>query len=534
MAGWLRRHNKALRRVTTTGRELPSNSKLILESFFLNCVEILRKYNFDRSKIYNMDETSIYLDCPSKYSYATKGEKRIKVDTHGGEMVRMSACFSANAFGEKCPIYVLIPRKDELPGYIPPQNVIIMYKQSATFNEDVEVDFLDKVFNEKEGSVLFLDSARCHLTDKVNDKLDSLKIEKVIIPPRMTNLLQPADVGWFSKIKKEYCRKWTEWATTSEKNYTVHGNTKSPGYVLAIQWLSEIWENFPSHQLLNSFDCCGITSNSSLHKTLKSLVESNQIFNYYVDNYEEEDDICGFEGDDDTFETGQGEEFVNTLSLNAKEQIQDEHDNSEDDNENSIEQIESYQNEPIDIALETQPSTSNFESQNFQSTSFHNLNGYVDSNFFVHTNLNEPSRFLSRYEPYHPLSYQNQFGLSNRMYRPFSTIYPVNYENNNFQIFNQESQSLFQSKATPPIQIDLNIQSKSTAISTPSSTKEPVQKKQALINITNVNSSKIKPVRPESQKRVNSQNEQATIETQNKKRGRPALPRDENGKIIRK
>ena len=141
---------------------------------------------------------------------------------------------------------------------------------------------------------------------------------------------------------------------------------------------------------------------------------------------------------------------------------------------------------------------------------------------------------MSRYEPYHPLSYQNQFGLSNRMYRPFSTIYPVNYENNNFQIFNQESQSLFQSKATPPIQIDLNIQSKSTAISTPSSTKEPVQKKQALINITNVNSSKIKPVRPESQKRVNSQNEQATIETQNKKRGRPTLPRDENGKIIRK
>ncbi|CAF1083963.1 unnamed protein product [Brachionus calyciflorus] len=150
-----------------------------------------------------MDETSIYLDCPSKYSYATKGDKRVKVDTHGGEMVRMSACFAANAFGEKLPIYVLIPRKDELPGYIPLQNVIIMYKQSATFNEDVEIDYIDKVFSEKEGSDLFLDSARCHLTDKLNDKLVSLKIEKVIIPPRMKNLLQPAEAGWFSKIKKE-------------------------------------------------------------------------------------------------------------------------------------------------------------------------------------------------------------------------------------------------------------------------------------------------------------------------------------------
>ncbi|CAF1098705.1 unnamed protein product [Brachionus calyciflorus] len=103
----------------------------------------------------------------------------------------------------------------------------------------------------------------------------------------------------------EYCRKLSECVTTSEKNYTVNRNRKSPGYVLAIQWLSEIWENFTLHQLSNSFDCCGITRNNSLNKTLKSLVESNQIFNYYVDNYEEEDDIYGFKCcDDDTFEPG--------------------------------------------------------------------------------------------------------------------------------------------------------------------------------------------------------------------------------------
>ena len=53
-----------------------------------------------------MDETSIYLECPSNYSYAQKGSKRVKVDTNGGELVRMSAAFTAAADGTKSPVYV--------------------------------------------------------------------------------------------------------------------------------------------------------------------------------------------------------------------------------------------------------------------------------------------------------------------------------------------------------------------------------------------------------------------------------------------
>ncbi|CAF0793685.1 unnamed protein product [Brachionus calyciflorus] len=136
-----------------------------------------------------------------------------------------------------------------------------------------------------------------------------------------------------------------------------------------------------------------------------------------------------------------------------------------------------------------------------KNLSFHNINGYVDSNYFPHSNLHEPSRFVSVYEPNHRLSYQNQLRLSNGYIdsnRIKSIIVPV--------------------KSYLPIQIDQSIQSKTTTTSTPSSTKEPVKKKKPLINITNVN--------PLTQ--------QATTQIQKKNRGRPALPRDENGKIIRK
>ncbi len=41
---------------------------------------------------------------------------------------------------------------------------------------------------------LIIDSARCHKTVKVRDKCRELNIKHFLIPPRLTGLLQPADV----------------------------------------------------------------------------------------------------------------------------------------------------------------------------------------------------------------------------------------------------------------------------------------------------------------------------------------------------
>ncbi|CAF0758703.1 unnamed protein product [Brachionus calyciflorus] len=86
------------------------------------------------------------------------------------------------------------------------------------------------------------------------NKFDAIGFTSVIIPPRLTNLLQPADVCWFSKIKNLFCAKWNEWSINVEKNLTVYGNTKSPGYAQAIKWLSDIWYSFEAHELRRCFD----------------------------------------------------------------------------------------------------------------------------------------------------------------------------------------------------------------------------------------------------------------------------------------
>jgi len=40
-------------------------------------------------------------------------------------------------------------------------------------------------------------SAKCHVTPKLLNHLENNNIKAIIVPPRFTNLIQPADVIWF-------------------------------------------------------------------------------------------------------------------------------------------------------------------------------------------------------------------------------------------------------------------------------------------------------------------------------------------------
>ena len=71
--------------------------------------------------------------------------------------------------------------------------------------------------------------------------------------PSMTNLLQPADVGWMEKTAKRF------------------GKIRSPSYALAVTWIGEIWEQFPRERIVASFKHCGITGTRKPHELHSAL-----------------------------------------------------------------------------------------------------------------------------------------------------------------------------------------------------------------------------------------------------------------------
>ncbi len=94
---------------------------------------------------------------------------------------------------------------------------VIEYETGGTFNQQRKVQYIErivvpyKLHNALRTVYLILDSARCHLTESVKTKCQENKIILLFIPPRLTNLLQPADVCWFAPLKKHYHGTWNEW-----------------------------------------------------------------------------------------------------------------------------------------------------------------------------------------------------------------------------------------------------------------------------------------------------------------------------------
>lgn len=114
----------------------------------------------------------------------------------------------------------MVPREKELDKFTSPSNLVIIYKSTATFDEEIIHQYLNTLFADKKHR---LDTRLCHLTPYERDSMKTLDLQPIIILPRMTNILQP--VCWFASIKRAYCSKWSEWNANELKEKTIYNNT---------------------------------------------------------------------------------------------------------------------------------------------------------------------------------------------------------------------------------------------------------------------------------------------------------------------
>ncbi len=80
------------------------------------------------------------------------------------------------------------------------------------------------------------------------------------------------------------------------KSTTRFGNIRSPGYALAITWISEIWEQFPRDLIVRSFQLCGITGlrqYRDLHSPLRHILTKGEVIqDMIVEGLDNEDEMA--------------------------------------------------------------------------------------------------------------------------------------------------------------------------------------------------------------------------------------------------
>lgn len=92
-----------------------------------------------------MDETCIYLDSPSNYTFSPIGVRRVKANTTGSERTRQSLAFTAASNLTKLPILAIIPRVNTIEDLSNIDNMVFDYKTRSTFDDLMILEYLRRV-----------------------------------------------------------------------------------------------------------------------------------------------------------------------------------------------------------------------------------------------------------------------------------------------------------------------------------------------------------------------------------------------------
>ena len=129
--GWLvnftERYRLSRRRITTSGREFPTNSQQIVSKHISTVNEYIDDNNYTLAETANMDESSFEMDAPGSYTFEQTGSQRIEAFHTGQDRTKICCCFTATALGVKLPVLMIVKRSNDLENFVPPSDCIPIY-----------------------------------------------------------------------------------------------------------------------------------------------------------------------------------------------------------------------------------------------------------------------------------------------------------------------------------------------------------------------------------------------------------------------
>lgn len=194
----------------------------VLESWFASVQSFLQKVELMKrnrtvpdyaSRIWNCDETGFCLGATSKKILAKRGERCVH-EVGGGsdhQFITVNAC--GNAAGIKLPPFILYKGKHLYSTWTNggPAGTHYGVSESGWMEEINFLKWFEQQFypavkhlTTSGPVVLFFDGHYSHMSISLIKKARSLQIHLFCLPPNMTHVLQPFDVGVFAPVKAKW------------------------------------------------------------------------------------------------------------------------------------------------------------------------------------------------------------------------------------------------------------------------------------------------------------------------------------------
>ena len=159
--------------------------------------------------------------------------------------------------------YIIFKRKI-IPNITSPE-IVIRENEKGWMDKSLIVDWITRVWGNQNGalmaewSMVILDSFREHTTDEVKTTLQHQKTDLIIIPGRLTSVLQPYDICLNKPFKAALKDLYTQWMAKNDHSSTPSGKEKLDFEM--IEWIKTAWEHISSVLVgcseLKSFLKCG-------------------------------------------------------------------------------------------------------------------------------------------------------------------------------------------------------------------------------------------------------------------------------------
>lgn len=261
---FFKRKGFSLRRRTSICQKLPESYEEKLIAFQRFVINLRLSHDYLLGQMGNADQTPIFFDMPSNYTVESTGAKQVRIITSGNEKNRVTAMLCCTADGHKLSPYLIFKRKTVPVNIAFPDNVIVRAQQKGWMDNDLMIDWIDSVWRKRPGaslgvrSMLVLDSFRCHISDRVKEKLAACHTDLVVIPGGMTSQIQPLDVCLNKPMKDRVRAAYNDWL--GDQALTPAGRLKRATLEDIARWVLGAWKALPQPMVVRAFKKCGISN----------------------------------------------------------------------------------------------------------------------------------------------------------------------------------------------------------------------------------------------------------------------------------
>jgi hypothetical protein len=251
---FLKRHNLSLRRARTERRTMPDDE--IVAQFLSQIQEAVSVYG--RSRVFNMDETSVQVIKTSLKTIAPRGSESVKVSSRSSPKKNLTVIATISADGAKLPPMVVCKGKtirceakirSDFAGEIQRKELFVTHSPQGWVNHDVARQYLDSLrsYTGSRGPlVLVWDVFTSHRDNTVVAHAFERGIQLIFVPAGQTGTYQPLDLRVFGELKRKIDQRF-------DHQHMIDPNVEeSPS--MAVKYMLDSWGSITQENVLKAWE----------------------------------------------------------------------------------------------------------------------------------------------------------------------------------------------------------------------------------------------------------------------------------------